>query len=241
MKKTLFVLTFFSICTFAQSPAESLFNQCINAHGGLKKWQSFQGLTYTLNNGKSQSTQTTHLRDRRSYHKAEKYELGFDGKKTWVKGDKESIPTKNPDFYYNLDFYFFAMPFVIADNGVKLKKGQDMSVLGKVFNVLEVSYEQNIGSAPNDIYKLLIDKNSHQMEWLLYSVTFFDKKNKQLSAKKYENWRLVNGLILPTKMDNYKFENDQVVGEPVSTRTFSDIVLTKKIKDLSIFNNTPSE
>ncbi len=220
----------------AAQNAQTLLTQCLDAHGGIKKWNSFEALRYRLDASGKTSTQTIQLHDRRTYHKADAYEMGFDGKKTWLVGDKKEVPTGNPDFYHNLDFYFFAMPFVIADPGVFLKNGGQMQAEGKTFDVLEVSYGANVGAAPRDIYKLLIDPTTHRMEWLLYTVTYFNQDSQKMSAKKYLDWKNVQGLLVPTRMENYTFADGVISGEPGAPRVFSDIEFFKKMRDASIFN-----
>lgn len=236
MKKILLFCLLASFTAFGQSTdANQLLTETLDAHGGLKKWQSYEGLSYTVESGGNKSMQTIQLHDRRTYHKTDKYEMGFNGKKTWVKGDKDAVPTKNPDFFHNIDFYFFAMPFVIADPGVKLNDGGQMNVKGKSFDVLEVSYGDGVGVASKDSYKLLIDPTTHQMEWLLYTVTFFDKTSDKFSAKHYTGWKDVQGIMVPTVMENYKFVDGEVTGEPGVPRKFTDIKFYKKMKDSSIF------
>lgn len=237
MKYLFSLVLLFPILVSAQVfEAEDLLNQCITAHGGIKKWNSYSGLTYTVVTNAGESQQTIQLKDRRTYHKTEKYEMGYNGRSTWVKGDKDAVPTKNPDFFHNIDFYFFAIPFVIADPGVNLAYSGKMDVKGVSYEVLEVSYGDKVGIAPGDVYKLLINPNTKQMEWLLYSVTFFDKTSKRLSAKHYTGWQEVNGLLVPTIMENYKFENGEVLGEAGSPRKFKDIKFVKKLKNEGIFS-----
>lgn len=188
LKRTLSLCAFAILClwnpAYAQD-ANTLLSQCLDAHGGIKKWSSFEAMRYRLDASGKTSVQTIQLHDRRTQHKAAAYEMGFDGTKTWIVGDKKEVPTSNPDFYHNLDFYFFAIPFVIADPGVILQDGRKMQAEGKTYDVLEVSYGANVGAAPKDVYKLLLNPTTHRMAWLLYSVTYFDQNSQKMSAKKY--------------------------------------------------------
>ncbi len=240
-KKTLSLCAFATLCLLSNSFAQiqnddqALLDRCLEAHGGIEKWNSYEALRYKLDASGKTSVQTIQLRDRRTHHKAVSYEMGFDGKKTWVVGDEKNVPTGNPDFYHNLDFYFFAMPFVIADPGIVLTHVGQMEAEGKSFDVLEVRYKANVGAAPKDVYKLLIDPTTHRMAWLLYTVTFFDQDSQKLSAKKYLDWKNVQGLLVPTRMENYTFSDGKISGEPGSPRVFSEIEFLKKLKEKGLF------
>ncbi|WP_373511471.1 DUF6503 family protein, partial [Persicitalea sp.] len=222
-----------TLCLFETAYAQdtkTLLNQCLGAHGGIEKWNSYEALRYKLDASGKTSVQTIQLHDRRTHHKATNYEMGYDGTKTWLVGDKKDVPTGNPDFYHNLDFYFFAMPFVIADPGIILSHGGQMEAEGKTFDVLEVRYNDNVGVAPKDVYRLLIDPVTHRMEWLLYTVTFFNQDSQKMSAKKYLDWKNVQGLLVPTRMENYSFADGVISGEPSAPRIFSEIKFFKKLK-----------
>lgn len=239
MKKLLPIL-FLSLFAFSCSetetnPAKELLNETIEAHGGLDKWNSYAQLSYTVESGGSESNQTHDLKNRRTYHKSNTYEMGFDGNEAWIKGDTAVTNKMNPAFVHNIDFYFFAMPFVIADPGVKLVLGEPMKVQGETYDVLEVSYGEGVGVAPKDIYKLLIDPDTKRMEWLLYTVTFFDEASDRLSAKRYSGWEEVQGILVPTKMENYKIEDGEITGEPSRPRTFTNIEFSEKLIDESAF------
>lgn len=229
------VLLAFSCSEKESNPARQLLNETIEAHGGLEKWNTYAQLNYTVESGGNESSQTHDLRDRRTYHKTDKYEMGFDGENAWVAGDTAVTNRMNPTFVHNIDFYFFAMPFVIADPGVNLSIGEQMNAQGKTYDVLEVSYGEGVGVAPKDIYKLLIDPETKRMEWLLYTVTFFDETSDRLSAKKYSNWKEVQGTLVPTKMENYKMENGEIIGKPSRPRSFTNITFSENLTDESIF------
>ncbi|MDP5122205.1 MAG: hypothetical protein NWQ46_11460, partial [Spirosomaceae bacterium] len=83
MKKLLpflFVAVFASSCSETESdPAKKLLNETIEAHGGLDNWNSYAELSYAVESGGSESNQTIDLKNRRTYHKTNDYEMGFDG------------------------------------------------------------------------------------------------------------------------------------------------------------------
>ena len=78
--KTALLALILPIAAFSQaSKSQKLLKECIDAHGGLKKWNTYNGLMYTVETSSGESQQTIQLKDRRTHHKTDKYEMGFDG------------------------------------------------------------------------------------------------------------------------------------------------------------------
>ena len=51
--------------------------------------------------------------------------MGFDGKNFWLADEKESYKG-DPIFYHNLMFYFYSMPFVLSDKGLRYYDTEDL-------------------------------------------------------------------------------------------------------------------
>ena len=68
---------------------------------------------------------TTDLNDRRERIESGDVASGFDGKNYWLMAD--STYKGNVKFSTNLMFYFYAMPFVLADDGIIYTKSDDLS------------------------------------------------------------------------------------------------------------------
>lgn len=83
-------------------------------HGGLSVWRKMQTLSFN----KGEEVHTADLRYRKTVVNTPKYSLGFNGKEVWLSEAEKGTYKGNPAFYYNLYFYFYAMPFVLADNGI---------------------------------------------------------------------------------------------------------------------------
>lgn len=213
----------------SDSMAIVLLKECLEAHGGLALWNEFDGLSYTMvNNGKSVE-QLTHLKDRRAYLSSETFELGFDGKDIWAYPNMEELPGKSAAFYYNLDFYFVALPFVLADPGVILSYGGIREINGVKYPYIRAGYESNVGLSPEDSYELYIHPETKMLDILTYSVTYFDqsKKDQLNAAKVYSEYIDVQGIKLATKMENYRW-NDGQIGEATGmVRNIKDLTLIK--------------
>ncbi len=216
---------------------QELLDKTIAAHGGLDTWNSFEGLSYNLANAGKNLYQITQLQDRRTYTKSDDFEIGFDGKVAWSLPNAEKVPGKSAAFYYNLDFYFAAIPFVLKDNGVNVFYDGETTINEKAYETLKVTFGSEIGLTPEDVYYLYIDPSTSLLEILTYSVSFFDKENAGInSAKVYSDWQEVDGIKMPGSMRNFAWK-DGVMGEENVNyqRVFSDYKFLKSIPDNSIF------
>jgi hypothetical protein len=232
MKKIL--LPLFLLCVSlaqAQSPdaGREWLMKCIDAHGGLKKWQRFEGLEYTMTTSDMTIYQLTDLRTRHAYHRFPDFELGYDGKTGWATTDFAKIPGKSPLFYHNLDFYFFGLPFLLADPGTVHEYLGRQTVSGKEYEVVKVGFESGVGLVSDDVYIVYMDATTYQMEILRYSVTYFNRENAdKFNAKVYTDWRAVQGLLVPGKMENIEWEDGNLGESKGYGRSFSDIHFLKK-------------
>ena len=105
------------------------------------------------------------------------------------------------------------MPFVLTDPGINYETLGDYEILDTVYHALKVSYNDGIGDAPKDEYIMLTDKETMEMRYLLFTVTYFsNEKSQRWSAKRYDGWTDVEGVKLPTIIDSYKY-NDGELGE----------------------------
>ncbi|MUH37971.1 hypothetical protein D9O36_19130 [Zobellia amurskyensis] len=214
----------------------SLLDKCINAHGGIKKWKSFTGISYNLEENGKTVYQLTNIKDRRAYLKSDDYEVGFDGKVAWAKPDASKIPGKSAAFYYNLDFYFLGVPFLLKDPGVVATDEGASVINGENYETLKITFGSEVGLSPEDVYYLYLDPETFRLEILTYSVSYFDKKNAQInSAKTYSEYQEVQGLMMPTELENFAWEDGELGESTNHVRHFSDIRFLDKIPDESIF------
>lgn len=189
------------------------FQELLQAHGGLEQWSEFGSMQFQLTSNGNTETHIIDLKNRKDLIKADTFSIGYDGKEVWVSPDKAAYPGKSARFYHNLYFYFYAIPFVLADPGVKHEQLDKMELNGKNYNVISATFDEEVGETPEDIYRLLIDPESNRLEWVLYTVTFFDgKRNDQFNALKYEHYQEHQGLLFPQELTGYAYENGQIGG-----------------------------
>lgn len=219
-----------------KSRGQVLLEACIQAHGGLEKWKSFQGLEYVINDNGKEVYQLTHLKDRRAYLKSKKYEVGFNGKVAWSIPNAEEVSGKSAAFYYNLDFYFLGIPFLLTDPGVNVDHAGTVVINEKEYESLKVTFGSKVGYTPEDIYYLYIDSETNLLGILTYSISYFDKENASVNtAKVYSDYRKVQGLLMPHKMENFEWKNGTLGNSKNHLRLFSDIIFLEKIENTQVF------
>jgi hypothetical protein len=178
-------------------------------HGGLDAWKKAKTLSFNI----GKEAHTVDLQSRKTIIKAPEYSYGFDGKEIWV-SDTTAFK-KDPKFYYNLYFYFYAMPFVLADDGIVYSEANPIEYKGVKYPGIKISFKENVGTSPDDNYFMYYHPKTLKMEWLKYSVTYFSKKaSKKFNLIKYNKWVNVNGFQLPEELIWYKQDENGNPLEP---------------------------
>ncbi|MFC4723531.1 DUF6503 family protein [Geojedonia litorea] len=202
-----------------------------DAHGGVDQWKQMKTLTFTMPKETGNEITTTDLKSRKAHIDMPHHQLGFDGQEVWLLNKDTSKYEGNPRFYYNLMFYFYAMPFVLSDDGIIFTDVEPLVVDGTSHPGIKVSYESGVGESPEDEYILYYHPETHAMTWLGYTVTYFTKeKSKEFHYIKYADWQTVNGLVLPKTLEWYTVENNV----PTTIRkavNFTDVQLDEKALD----------
>ena len=211
------------------------FMEVLQAHGGLEQWKQMGALQYRLRKDDHTETHTIDLNQRKNLIKASNYTLGYNGEQVWVSPDKAAFPGKSALFYHNLYFYFLSIPFVLADPGVAYEQLAEMELQGQQYQVIEASFGEGVGDSPEDKYRLLINPETNRMEWLLYTVTFFDgQPSNKFNALKYEDYQEHQGLLFPHKLIGYAYENGEI-GQERDVIYFDQLQLKEEQPDQQQF------
>jgi hypothetical protein len=207
-------------------------------HGGLDKWKSMKSMSYEIVKEEKNEKQFIDLQNRRERIEGSNFTSGYDGKEYWVEADTSY--DGNPKFYTNLMFYFYAMPFVLADEGINYDKTEPLEYEGKSYPGYRNSYGADVGVRPEDEYFIYFDSETYEMAWLGYTVTFFSgEKSKKISYIRYNDWKKYEGLKLPNSITWYKVEDGKIT-EPRNTRNFDEVVVTETSFPDSKFIKTSS-
>jgi hypothetical protein len=205
------------------------------AHGGIALWRQQNVLSFNL----GEEAHTIDMHSRKTVIQSAKYSLGFDGENTWV--SDTTIYKKDPKFYYNLYFYFYAMPFVLADDGIVYEKILPITFKDTTYPGYKISYKSNVGTSPDDTYFVYYNSETNLMEWLGYTVTYFSKKpTTKSNLIRYNSWGKVNGFILPKAITWYKKDENGVPTEPSKAPTEFSLPLISQGKLPDSFFEKPT-
>jgi hypothetical protein len=212
------------------------FKKVLDAHGDWSKWINAEGFSYAFVH-ETNLTQESHfinLKSRKVRISSGFFEIGFDGEQTWISPNREAYSGKSIKFYQNLYFYFFSIPFVLTDPGVMVEKVEDKLLNGKTYPTFRAKFDSNVGDSPDDQYFLLINPETNQLEYLLYTVTYFGDTAPSFNALKYEDYRDNNGIFFPRILTGYVYENDSTKAIRYNL-SFGDVLLLPNEFDASLF------
>ncbi len=204
------------------------------AHGGINTFDQMNSMIFEIAKPEGNEKHTIDLKTRYARVETDKFVLGFDGKEAWLEQDSTYFKG-NPRFYHNLMFYFYAMPFVLGDDGISYQKVDDLNIDDISYAGYKISYGDGVGDSPKDNYFLYYDKVSGKMKFLGYTVTFFSKESSEkISLIEYAAWNDVNGILLPTTL-KWRAYKDGIVGEVKSEINFVNAKIDKKKVSGSLF------
>ncbi len=211
------------------------FIKVLDAHGGLKAWKSASFLSFEILKNKKVEKHFIDLKNRKDKIETLDYSIGFDGANYW-KLDKKNQFKGSPLFYHNLYFYFYAMPFVLADDGIVYAETEDLEFKGKSYPGIKINFNPGVGTSSKDNYFIHYDPETYKMVWLGYTVTF---RTGEVSDKvkwiQYKNWETTNNLLLPKSIVWYAFDGKKIL-EPRKELFFENVLLENKPADQTFFN-----
>ncbi len=220
-------------------------DRTIEAHGGRATWDSYGSVEYDLSWAGAKGTKHDHelfdLHSRDGLITSERYTLGAHEGQVWIKPDAAALGGTPPRFYMWTPFYFFGMPFVFGDHGVKQESLGRKPFQGQDYEVVKVTYEKGTGDTPDDFYLAYIDPATAQLKLAVYIVTYptmrKDKPIDQLEthAIVFQEWQKADGLQVPKRAPFYQWKNDTIEGEPLATLEFSNVRFAKEAPSAAKF------
>lgn len=210
-------------------------DKVFEAHGGIDQWNKMEALQFAMPKDQVSETTKTNLKTRESLIDLPSYSIGYDGKEVWLHKKDSAEYKGNPKFYYNLMFYFYAMPFVLADDGINYEETEPLNFEGNQYPGIKISYESGVGESPEDEYILYYNPETSQMEWLGYTVTYFtNEKSKEWHYINYSEWQEIEGFKLPKTLTWYKVEENQPT-KLRNSQVFTEVQLMTEAFPDSIF------
>ncbi|QNJ98382.1 DUF6503 family protein [Constantimarinum furrinae] len=210
-------------------------NTVFEAHGGLATWNKFNNVCFEMDGKNGTEVHTISLPNRHTKIETEDWTIGYDGTDVWLLENKPDSYKGNARFYHNLMFYFYAMPFILSDDGIIYEILPSAELKGKNYDAVKISYNSGVGDSPEDEYIIYVDPDTRQMEWLGYTVTYTDQvKSNDWHYIKYDKWQSVNGVMLPEKLTWYNVKDNKPTGEKSDMR-FKKVTATETILAASTF------
>lgn len=207
--------------------------KAIEKHGGLDRWYENGPLYFRFNyknlkSGGPDTYQTIDTWSSKARHQLvanPKVEYGWDGEKAW-KYPYDSEVKENPRFWALTPFYFVAVPFVLADEGINLKYKEIITFEQNDYHQILVTFGAGMGDAPDDFYVLYIDTKTFRVGGLRYIVSYpgFYSKGEHGVEKHmtYYEEQTVDGILFPRTIKTYKWDGE-TPKEHTTTITISDI------------------
>ncbi|MEM9339428.1 MAG: DUF6503 family protein, partial [Bacteroidota bacterium] len=202
------------------SKAGQIIWQSIEAHGGLEKWFSNGPLAFRfdyqpLDGGtRRDSYQVVDQWSVRAIHEVaanREMKYGWDGKNAWWYPDTARVGV-NPRFWSTTPFYFVALPFVLADEGVVLEMLEPKTYKGVTYDLVKATYKEGVGDAPDDFYVMYIHPETKLIGALRYIVSYpgFFPEGGHSPEKFMEitGTQTINEMTLPTGYGTYWFKNE---------------------------------
>lgn len=218
---------------FCSSVALAQLEPTYEAHGGLPLWQKYRTVEFDhvweSPRRVLRDQQTFDLRSREGLIRGENYTIGAHNGQVWLKGDPAALGGMPPRFYLWTPFYFFAMPFVFADQGAVLQPLGERTVGGTVYDAIKVTFKPGTGDSPEDYYIAHLNKNSGQLAVVAYVVTYPSlRKGRPVEALEphalvFDEWQTAAGLSVPRRARFFNWVNDDISGEPIGTMEFSNV------------------
>jgi hypothetical protein len=207
-----------------------------DAHGGIDHWNQAEALVFEIEKEGGNEKTTTDLKSRKALIEAPDYTIGFNGEEVWITEKDTTTFKSKPEFYYNLMFYFYAMPFVLADDGITYTNVAPLVFKEKSYPGIKVSYDAGVGVSPEDEYILYYDPETNKMTWLAYTVTYFtNEKSTAWHFIRYSDWQEVNGFQLPKTLEWYEADGFKIGEKKDKVISFINVSISKRAPKASLF------
>lgn len=209
-------------------------NEILDAHGGLSTWKSKRTLSFEMPKADKIEKHTIDLRTRDEKIEMSGISMGSDGGDIWLLDENEAYKG-DAVFYHNLMFYFYAMPFVLADDGINYSRAESLEFEGKTYPGIRISYNDGVGISAKDEYYIHYNPETYQMEWLGYTVTYRSgEKSDNVKWIRYNDWMDVDGLLLPKSVTWHEYEG-RTIKAPKPPRKFENVKVSEKPLEASFF------
>ena len=214
--------------------------QAIEAHGGLARWYSNGPLHFQFNYQPLDDSTPRNTYEVANYWSAQtRHQLvedttvqyGWDGQQAWAT-DTAAVPY-NVRFWSLTPYYFVGIPFVLGDPGVNLESLGKDTFEDKTYDLVKVTFGDNVGDAPDDYYVIYVGQEDHRVGALRYIVSypgyFPEGGHAPEKLMAYDGAQTVDGIILPEGYRTFWWKEDQV-GEHITDISVSEVGFRPEVR-----------
>jgi hypothetical protein len=129
--------------------------------------------------------------------------------------------------------YFFLYPYKLNDNGTKWSDFTPKDSKNN-FNTAKLSFEANIGDAPDDWYVVYANKTTNILDHVAYIVTLGKTKEQAEAdphAIKYLDFKEIDGVPFATNWDFYEWKVDTDITNKIGNAKITNIQFVKDFKN----------
>lgn len=152
-------------------------------------------------------------------------QLIYDGKEVYLcPANAESKGARFDMFTWQ---YFFSIPFKLTDPGTKWESMETVNLNGNPYDVGKLSFENNVGDAPDDWYVVYQERKSGLLHAAAYIVTFGtaqEKAEENPHAIVYSDYKVVDGIPVATKWSFHNWSKTAGFGDKIGEATISNVV-----------------
>ena len=125
--------------------------------------------------------------------------------------------------------YFVTIPYKLNDEGTVWSDFQDKSFYGETVPTGKLSFEANVGDAPDDWYVVYKDAKNY-LVGAAYIVSFGKGKEaaeKEPHAVKYTNFSEVNGIPFAKDWTYHLWTTETGFGDQIGEATLTNVIFSK--------------
>lgn len=205
----------------------------IEHHGGLERWYLSGPLHFRFRYAPSGGTVIDSEQDIDVWSSRARHQIpgrpdlqfGWDGTQAWAKPGLAAIGV-NPRFWALTPFYFIAIPFVLADDGVVLAYEGQTELEGRTYDLVRATYETGVGDSPEDFYVAYIDAETGRIGGVRYIVSypgfFPDGGHSPERLMIYDGSQEVDGIRFAINFRTYSWDGNRAV-DPAATAELTEI------------------
>lgn len=184
---------------------ETVVAKMLEAHGGYDTWANSPSVSFdesmTIRGGTRSARVVVEQGARRSTMVGDGYRVGWDGETCWSVGWTAPAP---PRFMAQLNFYFYNLPWLVRDDGVRLAYEGTTTILDEPteYHAVRMTFEAGTGDSPDDYYVLYVHPETFVLHATEYIVTYAPILPEGVTSSPvhvlvFEDHATVDGLLVP--------------------------------------------